>query len=70
MIKFDYYFLSFIKKTKLKIMIRIYSEAMHKRDDEEYIIMKLVVCGLFICSVMCIGLIILITSVIDEDGSY
>jgi hypothetical protein len=51
-------------------MIRIYSEAMHKRDDEEYIIMKLVVCGLCICSVMCIGLILLITSVIDEDGSY
>ena len=50
-------------------MIRIYPETMHKRDDEEYIIMKLVACGLCICSVMCIGLILLITSVIDEDGS-
>ena len=51
-------------------MIRIYSEAMHKREDEDFIIMKLIFCGLCICSVMCIGLIILITSVIDEDGSY
>jgi len=51
-------------------MIRIYPETMHKRDDEEYIIMKLVVCGLCICSVMCVILILLITSAIDEDGSY
>ena len=43
---------------------------MHKRDDEEYIIMKMIVCGLCICSVMCIGLILLMTSVIKEDGSY
>ena len=50
-------------------MIRIYPETMHKRDDEEYIIMKLVACGLCICSVMCIGLILLITSVIEADGS-
>jgi hypothetical protein len=46
-------------------MIRIYSEAMHKKDDEEYIIMKIVACGLCICSVMCISLILLITSVIE-----
>jgi len=48
-------------------MIRIYSEAMHKKDDEEYIIMKIVACGLCICSVMCISLILLITSVIEGD---
>ena len=59
-----------LKKTKLKTnMIRIYPETMHQREDEEYIIMKMIVCGLCICSIMCIGLIILITSVIDEDGS-
>ena len=50
-------------------MIRIYPETMHKRDDEEYIIMKLVACGLCICSVMCIGLIVILKSVIDVDGS-
>ena len=50
-------------------MVRIYPETMHKRDDEEYIIMKLIVCGLCICSVMCVTLILLITSAIDEDGS-
>ena len=51
-------------------MIRIYPETMHKNEDEEYIIMKVVVCGLCICSIMCIGLILLMTSVIKEDGSY
>ena len=60
-----------LKKTKLKTnMVRIYPETMHKRDDEEYIIMKMVICGLCICSVMCIGLIIVLTSVIEDDGSY
>ena len=43
---------------------------MHKKDDEEYIIIKMVSCGLCICSVMCVTLILLITSAIDEDGSY
>jgi hypothetical protein len=51
-------------------MTRVYPETMHKRDDEEYIIMKMVICGLCICSVMCIGLIIVLTSVIEDDGSY
>ena len=51
-------------------MIRIYPETMHKNEDEEYIIMKMIACGLCICSVMCTGLILLITSVIDDDGSY
>ena len=51
-------------------MIRIYPETMYQGEDEEYIIMKMIVCGLCICSIMCIGLIILITSVIDNDGSY
>ena len=51
-------------------MIRIYPETMHKRDDGEYIIMKMIVCGLCICFIMCIGLIILITSTIENDGSY
>jgi len=51
-------------------MIRIYPETMHKREDEEYIIMKMVACGLCICSLMCVVLILLITSAIDEDGSY
>ena len=51
-------------------MIRIYPEAMHQREGEEYIIMKMVACGLCICSVMCIGLIIVLTSVIEDDGSY
>jgi hypothetical protein len=51
-------------------MIRIYPETMHKREDEEYIIMKMIACGLCICSVMCVGLIVVLTSVIDEDGSY
>ena len=51
-------------------MIRIYPEMMHKRDDEEYIIMKMIACGLCICFIMCIGLIILITSTIENDGSY
>ena len=50
-------------------MIRIYPETMHKNEDEEYIIMKMIFCGLCICSVMCVTLILLITSVIDEDGS-
>lgn len=51
-------------------MIRIYPETMHKREDEEYIIMKMIACGLCICSVMCVGLIVVLTSVIDDDGSY
>ena len=51
-------------------MIRIYPETMHKREDEDFIIMKMVACGLCICSVMCIGLIVILTSAIDEDGSY
>lgn len=51
-------------------MIRIYSEAMHKREDEDFIIMKLIFSGLCICSVMCVTLILLITSVIENDGSY
>ena len=50
-------------------MIRIYSETMHKGEDEEYIIMKMVACGLCICSVMCIGLIVILTSVVESDGS-
>ena len=50
-------------------MIRIYPETMHQREDEDFIIMKMIFCGLCICSIMCIGLIILITSVIDNDGS-
>ena len=58
------------KLNKKTNMIRIYPETMHKRDDEEYIIMKLVVCGLCICSVMCIGLIVILKSVIEDDGSY
>ena len=51
-------------------MISIYSEAMHKREDEDFIIMKMIFCGLCICSIMCVTLILLITSAIDEDGSY
>ena len=50
-------------------MFRIYPETMHKNEDEAYIIMKMIACGLCICSVMCIGLILLITSVIEADGS-
>ena len=48
-------------------MIRIYPETMHKQDDESYIIMKIVACGLCICSVMCVVLILLITLSIEND---
>lgn len=50
-------------------MIRIYPETMHKNEDEEYIIMKMISCGLFICFILCFALILLITSVIEDDGS-
>lgn len=50
-------------------MIRIYPEMMYKGDDEDYIIMKMIACGLCICFIMCIGLILLITSAIENDGS-
>jgi len=54
-------------------MIQIYPETMHKNDDEAYIIMKIMICGLCICTIMCTGLILLLIFTIErdiKDGSY
>jgi len=50
-------------------MTRIYPESIQK-SDETYYLMKTVVFTMSFCVCTCVGLILLITSVIDEDGSY
>jgi hypothetical protein len=53
-------------------MVRIYPETIHKKDDEEYIIMKMVVYGLCFSVCTCVGLIVILSSMIErdiEDGS-
>jgi len=50
-------------------MVKIYPESIQK-GDEIYYLIRSVVCALFFCVCMCVGLIILITSSIEKDGSY
>ena len=49
-------------------MVKIYSEKIQKSDETYYLICN-VVCGLLFCIFMCVGLILLITLVIENDGS-
>ena len=54
-------------------MVKIYPENIPKKSDETYYLMKSVVFTLCFCVCTCIGLIVVITSVIEKDnndGSY
>jgi hypothetical protein len=57
-------------KTKIKIMVKIYPTSIHKKDDETYYLMKTVVFTMYFCVCTCVGLIIVLTYVIEDDGSY
>lgn len=60
------------KNLTLKIMVRIYSENIQK-GDEMYYLMKTVFFTMCFCVCTCIGLIVVITSMIEKDktdGSY
>ena len=53
-------------------MVKIYPENI-KNGDELYILMKTIVYGLSFCVCVCVGLIIVIVSSIENDidnGSY
>lgn len=51
-------------------MVKIYPTSIHKKDDETYYLMKTVVFTMCLCVCTCVGLIIVLTYVIEDDGSY
>lgn len=53
-------------------MVKIYPESIQK-GDEIYYLIRSVVCALFFCVCMCVGLIVVLTSMIEneiQDGSF
>ena len=51
-------------------MVKIYPTSIHKKDDETYYLMKTVVFTMYFCVCTCVGLIIVLLYVIEDDGSY